>query len=232
MPRGHTTHQPSADDAPTTRGRSRARRWSAVTALATGLSAVAALTGPPAHAAPPTPVNAATARLYLSQLTVAPEGSSAGYSRSKFPHWSTVSGTCNTREVVLDRDGTDVVQNASCAAVSGTWFSAYDDAVWTVASDLDIDHVVPLSEAWRSGADGWTNNARKGFANDLVRPQLIAVTDNVNQAKGDKDPAEWLPPSASYHCVYARMWVQVKKHYALDVDAAEKSVLQNVLAAC
>ncbi|MFE9659502.1 DUF1524 domain-containing protein [Streptomyces sp. NPDC005955] len=239
MSRGHTrqspTETPSATPSATSSAagdRRRTRRFGAVAALTTGLSAIAALTGPPAQAKPPTPVNAATARVYLAQLNEAPEGSSAGYSRSKFPHWSTVSGTCNAREVVLERDGTDVVQNASCAAVSGTWFSEYDDATWTVASDLDIDHVVPLSEAWRSGADGWTNSARQGFANDLVRPQLIAVTDNVNQAKGDKDPAEWLPPSASYHCVYARMWVQVKKHYALDVDTAEKAALQGILNSC
>ncbi|MGW1148561.1 HNH endonuclease family protein [Streptomyces sp. NPDC002454] len=210
----------------------RRHRRGTLLALTTGLSLLAALTGPAAQAAPPTPVSAATARTYLARLTVAPEGSSAGYSRSKFPHWSTVSGTCNTREVVLERDGTDVVQNAACAAVSGTWTSAYDGAVWTAASDLDIDHVVPLSEAWRSGADGWTTSARKGFANDLVRPQLIAVTDNVNQAKGDKDPAEWLPPRASYHCLYARMWVQVKEHYALDVDPAEKSALSDLLDSC
>jgi hypothetical protein len=204
MSRGHARQSPT--ETPSAVGdRPRTRRFAAVVALTTGLSALAALTGPPAQAAPPTPVNAATARTYLAQLTEAPEGSSAGYSRSKFPHWSTVSGACNSREVVLKRDGTNVVQDANCAA---------------------------LSEAWRSGADGWTNSARKGFANDLVRPQLIAVTDNVNQAKGDKDPAEWLPPSASYHCVYARMWVQVKKYYALDVDTAEKAALRDILNSC
>ncbi|WP_335932114.1 HNH endonuclease family protein [Streptomyces sp. PTD5-9] len=205
-------------------------------AVAAASTALAATTGllnaPAAQAAMPTPVSASTARTYLSQLTVAAEGSSSGYSRSKFPHWITQSGACNTREVVLERDGTNVQQDSSCAAVSGTWYSEYDGATWTAASDLDIDHVVPLAEAWRSGASSWTTAQRQAYANDLTRPQLIAVTDNVNQAKGDKDPADWLPPRTAYRCTYARAWVHVKHYYDLTVDAAEKSALQGILNNC
>lgn len=160
------------------------------------------------------------------------EGSSDGYSREKFPHWITQSGACNTREVVLKRDGTNVQQDSSCAAVSGSWFSEYDGATWTAASDVDIDHMVPLSEAWKSGASSWTTAQRQGFANDLTRPQLIAVTDNVNQSKGDQDPAKWMPSRTSYKCVYVRMWVHVKHHYNLTVDSAEKSALQSALSGC
>lgn len=205
----------------------------AVLASAAGLvTATALLTGTPAQAAPPTPVDAATARAYLGELTEQAEGSSDGYSREKFPHWSTQEGACNTREVVLKRDGKDVEQDASCAATSGSWFSEYDGATWTAAGDVDIDHVVPLAEAWRSGASSWTTDQREGLANDLTRPQLIAVTDNVNQSKGDKDPAEWLPPESSYNCVYARMWVDVKHHYDMTVDSAEKQALAGVLDGC
>lgn len=208
------------------------RRLGSLGALTALLSAVALLSGPTAQAAPPTPVSAETARTYLSELTVTPEGSSSGYSRDKFPHWSTQTGACNTREVVLKRDGTDVEQDASCAATSGNWHSAYDDATWTASSDVDIDHVVPLAEAWRSGANDWTNDDREGFANDLTRPQLIAVTDNVNQSKSDQDPGEWMPPLASYHCMYARMWVQVKHQYDLTLDDAEKTALDSALGGC
>ncbi|MEU6058045.1 HNH endonuclease family protein [Streptomyces sp. NPDC047097] len=204
-----------------------------------GLAAAAALTAttlltsaPTAQAAPPTPVSAATARTYLGQLTVRAEGSSSGYSRDMFPHWSTVSGSCNTRETVLKRDGSGVVTDSSCAATSGSWFSEYDGATWSAASDVDIDHMVPLAEAWRSGANSWTTSQRQAFANDLTRPQLIAVTDNVNQAKGDKDPAEWVPSRTSYRCTYARMWVHVKHHWNLSVDSAEKSALQSQLSGC
>ncbi|MFD0368518.1 HNH endonuclease family protein [Streptomyces sp. NPDC127114] len=208
-------------------------RRTAVLAASAALTVTGLLaTAPAAQASPPTPVTASTARTYLASLTVKAEGSSTGYSRDLFPHWITQSGTCNTREVVLKRDGVNVVQDSSCAAVSGSWFSEYDGATWTVASDLDIDHVVPLAEAWRSGANSWTTSKRQGFANDLTRPQLIAVTDNVNQSKGDQDPGEWMPPRTSYHCMYARMWVQVKYYYGLSVDSAEKSALQSVLNGC
>ncbi|MFF9864102.1 HNH endonuclease family protein [Streptomyces sp. NPDC013953] len=205
----------------------------AVLAASAALTATCVLaTAPTAQAAPPTPVGADTARSWLSQLTVKAEGSSSGYSRDLFPHWSTQSGSCNTREVVLKRDGVNVVQDSGCAAVSGTWYSEYDGATWRAASDLDIDHVVALAEAWRSGASSWTTSQRQAFANDLTRPQLIAVTDDVNQAKSDLDPAEWLPPRTAYRCTYARMWVHVKYHWKLSVDSAEKSALQSVLNGC
>ncbi|MFE1383864.1 HNH endonuclease family protein [Streptomyces sp. NPDC058740] len=205
----------------------------AVLAASAGLAVTGLFaTAPAAQASPPTPVSAATARTYLAALTVKAEGSTTGYSRDLFPHWITQSGTCNTREVVLKRDGVNVVTDSNCASISGSWYSEYDGATWTVASDLDIDHVVPLAEAWRSGANAWTTGQRQSFANDLTRPQLIAVTDNVNQAKGDQDPAEWMPPLSGYRCTYARMWVHVKYYWNLSVDPAEKSALQSVLNAC
>ncbi|MGW1888893.1 HNH endonuclease family protein [Streptomyces sp. NPDC002004] len=213
------------------RGHSR-RRLGVLASLTAAVSAVALFAGPSAQASPPTPVSAATARTYLSGLTVQPEGSLTGYSRDKFPHWITQQGTCNTREVVLKRDGSNVRTDSSCAAVSGSWYSEYDGATWTAASDVDIDHVVPLAEAWRSGASGWTTAQRQSFANDLTRPQLIAVTDNVNQSKGDQDPAKWLPPRTAYRCTYVRMWVQVKHDYHLTLDSAEKSALQSILNGC
>ncbi|WP_405934858.1 HNH endonuclease family protein [Streptomyces longwoodensis] len=209
-----------------------ARRRLSILAAFTGLIASATLFNPPtASAALPTPVSAATARTYLASLTVAAENRT-GYSRDLFPHWVTVSGTCNTRETVLKRDGSGVVTDSSCAATSGSWYSPYDGATWTAASDLDIDHLVPLAEAWDSGASAWTTSRRQSFANDLTRPQLIAVTDNVNQAKGDQDPATWMPSVSSYRCTYVRAWVQVKYYYGLSVDSAEKSALSGYLNNC
>ncbi|MEU9089350.1 HNH endonuclease family protein [Streptomyces sp. NPDC087901] len=209
-----------------------ARRIAVLAATAALAATTGLLTAPSAQAAMPTPVSASTARTYLSELTVAAEGSSTGYSRDKFPHWITQSGACNTREVVLKRDGTNVSQDSSCAAVSGSWYSQYDGATWTAASDLDIDHMVPLAEAWRSGASSWTTAQRQALANDLTRPQLIAVTDNVNQSKSDQDPATWLPSRTAYQCTYVRAWVHVKHYYDLSVDSAEKSALQSVLNGC
>ncbi|MEU3828809.1 DUF1524 domain-containing protein [Streptomyces sp. SID486] len=209
-----------------------ARRRTSVLAALTGLIAsVALFNSPNASAALPTPVSAATARGYLSQLTVATENRT-GYDRDLFPTWITISGSCNTREWILKRDGSNVVTDSACAATSGSWYSPYDGATWTAASDLDIDHLVPLAEAWDSGASKWTTAQRQGFANDVTRPQLLAVTDNVNQAKGDQDPATWMPSRTAYRCTYVRAWVQVKYYYDLSVDSAEKSALTNYLAGC
>ncbi|MFZ3594333.1 HNH endonuclease family protein [Streptomyces sp. BH104] len=218
---------------PSHRARSVYARRISIAGATIGATALALLlTTPSAQASPPTPVSAATARTYLGELTEKAEGSSDGYSRDKFPHWITQSGTCNTREEVLKRDGENVQTGSDCAATSGSWYSEYDGATWTASSDVDIDHIVPLSEAWKSGANSWTTAQRQGFANDLTRPQLIAVTDNVNQSKGDQDPAEWMPSRTAYTCTYLRMWVQVKHYYKLSVDPAEKSAIQSGLSGC
>ncbi|TDD93932.1 HNH endonuclease family protein [Actinomadura rubrisoli] len=204
------------------------RRLAVPAALAAAFLAAA----PAASAEPPPPPGEAEAAQRLAGLTIAAEGSMTGYSRQKFPHWITVSGTCNTRETVLKRDGDNVQADAQCAAVSGTWTSPYDGGRWTKASDLDIDHMVPLAQAWRSGADRWTTDRRRQFANDLTSSQLWTVTDNVNQAKGDKDPAQWKPPLTSFYCTYARSWIDVKHRYGLTVDQAEKSALAELLQTC
>ncbi|WP_308441869.1 HNH endonuclease family protein [Planotetraspora phitsanulokensis] len=193
---------------------------------------VLGLTAGPASATPPGIPSASTAKSELAGLTVAAESHASTYDRSLFPHWITISGACDTRETVLKRDGTSVVTNSSCAATSGRWYSPYDGATWTAASDVDIDHMVPLAEAWQSGAWNWTTSRRQAFANDLSRPQLWAVTDNVNQSKGDQDPATWKPSLTSFRCTYARAWVQVKYTYGLSVDSAEKSALSSMLSAC
>jgi hypothetical protein len=192
----------------------------------------ATLVARPADATPPNIPSGTTAQSELNALTVATQGSMSGYSRDEFPHWITITGACNTRETVLKRDGSSVVTNSSCTATSGSWFSPYDGATWTAASDVDIDHVVPLAEAWRSGASAWTTARRQGFANDLSRPQLIAVTDNVNQSKGDQDPSTWQPSVTSYRCTYARMWIGVKYYYDLTLQSSEKSALQTMLNNC
>ncbi|MEV5081598.1 HNH endonuclease family protein [Streptomyces sp. NPDC056159] len=168
----------------------------------------------------------------LAGLKVAPHGSMAGYSRAKFPHWAQQGEKCDTREKVLERDGTNVTRDAECRAVSGSWVSVYDDKTFTSASDLDIDHMVPLANAWRSGAAGWTQEKRKAFANDLTHPQLLAVSAASNRSKGDQGPDEWQPPSKPYWCTYARAWVSVKATYELSVTAAEKNTLTDMLGTC
>ncbi len=121
-----------------------ARRRLSIAAALTGLIASAGLfNAPAASAALPTPVSAATARSYLATLPVRTE-SRTGYDRDLFPHWITISGTCNTRETILKRDGSNVVTDSACASTSGSWYSPYDGATWSAASDVDIDHVVSV----------------------------------------------------------------------------------------
>ncbi|MEU8284103.1 HNH endonuclease family protein [Micromonospora sp. NPDC048905] len=202
-------------------------------AIAALVSAAFSVTGAtPASATPPAIPSKATAQSQLNALTVALEGSTSGYSLDLFPHWITISGSCNTREQVLKRDGTSVVVDSSCAATSGRWYSPYDGATWSAASDVDIDHIVPLAEAWRSGANSWTASRRQSFANDLSHPQLIAVTDNVNQSKGDQDPSTWQPPLSSYRCTYSKMWITVKHNWSMRLQSSEKSALQSMLNTC
>ncbi|WP_158890987.1 HNH endonuclease family protein [Amycolatopsis anabasis] len=181
---------------------------------------------------PPAAPGSGDAQHQLAELTVAPRGSMAGYSREKYPHWSEQGQHCNTRETVLKRDGKDVRAGSDCSPTSGTWTSPYDGETWTKPSDVDIDHMVPLAQSWVSGASSWRQERRQEFANDLVRPQLHVVTDNVNQEKSDKAPDQWKPPLVSYWCRYATDWIQVKHYYRLSITDAEKKALTDMLRRC
>ncbi|RJQ76545.1 HNH endonuclease [Pseudonocardiaceae bacterium YIM PH 21723] len=197
----------------------------ATVALTVGLAA-------PAMATPPGIPDKATAVRELAELTVADEGSKAGYDRKKFKHWITIEGRCDTREMVLKRDGSGVSTDEDCHPVSGSWFSPYDNETLNDASDVDIDHFVPLMEACKSGASDWTDRQRQDFANDLDAPQLIAVSASSNRSKGDRDPAAWKPPAQEYWCEYSRMWVAVKHKYQLTLQESEKSAVQSMLDTC
>lgn len=168
----------------------------------------------------------------LNRLKVQPEYSS-GYSRSKFENggrdWIDADGDgLDTRaEVLIDESKVSVIITRGIVR-TGRWVSLYDNLTWTISTDVDIDHVVALSEAWKSGAYRWSASRRIAFANDLgVSWSLRAVTDNVNASKGDRDPASWLPPYRASTCTYLVGWVGVKLRWGLSVDAAEKSAIIN-----
>lgn len=186
-----------------------------------------------ASAEPPGIPSKATAQSQLAALPVEAEDSMTGYDRDEFKHWITPSGTnCSTRESVLQRDGDEVSVGTDCYPTKGSWFSEYDGTTVSSASGVDTDHVVPLAEAWRSGAQEWTDAERQDFANDLTGPQLIAVSASSNRSKGDQDPSTWLPTRASFHCTYAKMWVATKYRWGLALQSSEKAVLTTQLAAC
>ena len=168
----------------------------------------------------------------LSRLKVQSEYSS-GYSRSKFGDWIDADGDgLDTRAEVLIAESKVSVTISRGIVRTGKWISLYDNRTWREGSKLDIDHVVALSEAWKSGAYRWSASRRLAFANDLgVSWSLRAVTDNVNASKGDRDPASWLPPYRASTCTYLVGWVGVKLRWGLSVDAAEKSAISNAWSA-
>ncbi|WP_327302542.1 HNH endonuclease family protein [Streptomyces sp. NBC_01298] len=205
---------------------------------ASASSGAPARSGAPADGKPPTGdvlpgmVAASVARTQLAALKVAAPGTMSGYSRDKFTHWAEQGDKCDTREVILQRDGANVTRDSQCKAVSGTWKSLYDEVVVTEASKMDIDHMVPLAEGWRSGAAGWDAAKRKAFANDLTHPQLLAVTASSNRSKGDQSPDLWQPPSKAAWCQYGRAWTTVKSAYGLTVTEPEKKTLSTMLDTC
>lgn len=179
----------------------------------------------------------AAARASLNALPVKAAGSMKGYSRAKFPHWSKAKDFgwnppqtgCDTREAALFRDADNGKAGGGCK-ITGTWLDPYGGKTWKSASDIDIDHMVPLAEAWKSGASGWTTAQRERYANDPL--VLLSVKDNLNQSKGDKDPAVWKPPLKDSYCLYAQRWVAVKAKYKLAIDKSEKAALQSMLKGC
>jgi hypothetical protein len=186
------------------------------------------VTASPAHAAS----YSAPLTTAIGDLSTASEVRT-GYSRDLFPHWVDADGDgCSTRnEVLLDEADTAPTRSGTCTLSGGRWYSYYDRVSWTNAADVDIDHMVPLAEAWDSGARTWTTATRQAYANDLGDYRsLVGVTDNVNQAKGDQDVAEWLPQYDK--CRYLREYVAVKHRWRLTVDSAEKTAMQNLAATC
>jgi hypothetical protein len=165
-------------------------------------------------------------------LVVAPDQTS-GYDRSLFKHWiDEDQDGCDTRAEVLIEEAIKKPKiSKRCSLTGGQWNSIFDGKTFRKSSQLDVDHVVPLAEAWRSGAWNWTPEKRQAFANDLtLKEALIAVSASSNRSKGDRDLASWLP--ATGVCNYVRNWITVKVTYGLTVDPAEAMVITRQTSAC
>jgi len=170
----------------------------------------------------------------LASLPVAAEQPD-GYDRDLFGRWLDQDGDgCDTRrEVLIQESLSTVTVSAGCQLAGGQWLSLYDGEESVEASDFDIDHVVPLKEAWDSGAVNWDDDRRADFANDLSSPNsLIAVSASSNRSKGANDPSQWLPPSTSYRCTYIASWIEVKATWLLTVDPMEKETLLREWSTC
>ena len=183
--------------------------------------------------------SAAQSRNTLAGLRVQAPGSMVGYSRSEFPHWRDADtwgwppvpvSTCDVRQAALYREGRQVVYTRACDILSGTWLDAYTNVTLYDKSDVDVDHIVPLAEAWRTGASAWTRTQRTAFANHPL--EVIAVDDGANASKGDKTPDLWKPPNRAAHCLYAKRWIAIKTTWQLTVNASEKAALDSMLNTC
>ena len=213
------------------------------TTPSTGTSTTPTTAPPPSTttiAAPPpattTPLAASSletldAMSVLSQLRVeAPHLGAPVYDRGSWKHWIDADRNgCDTRAEVLRAEATAVPSfGARCPLGGGQWRSTYDSATVTSASDLEVDHVVALAEAHRSGGWQWDRTRKQEFANDLSDGRtLAAVTTATNRAKSDQDPAGWLPEQNA--CTYIGDWIAIKARWDLSIDAEEASALIDLL---
>lgn len=202
---------------------------------------------PPAPTPEPPPLmGARQAGRMLGELPVRSRGpSGTPYEREAFGSaWTDVDDNgCNQRDDVLLRDavaGSVRVQpQGACDhdVVAGSWIDPYTGRTLVFddlkdlaqAQAVQIDHVVPLAEAWASGADGWSSQRRIAFANDL--DVLLAVDGPTNAAKSADDPAAWRP-RAGYQCEYAVRWIAAKSRWDLAVDPSEVAALREMLGRC
>ncbi|MFD9271625.1 HNH endonuclease family protein [Streptomyces goshikiensis] len=172
----------------------------------------------------------------VSALQVADE-SRDGYRRELFKHWNSgenPSDGCDTRREVLIAEAIEAPTiGPRCTLTGGSWWSYYDEQTVNSANSLDIDHMVPLAEAWDSGASGWTPARREAYANDQQQASsLVAVTARSNRSKSDQDPFEWLPPASEALCRYASEWTATKLRWELAVDRDEQDRLYDIAAGC
>lgn len=169
----------------------------------------------------------------LAALKIADEVRT-GYKRTLFKHWVGTGNGCDSRKSVIISEA--IVKpkvEAGCKIIGGEWLSIYDNVKVTDAGKLDVDHMVPLAEAWDSGASNWDSAKREMYANDQTDPRhLIAVTGASNRSKSDQDPADWMPTNKAYTCDYISNWISIKVRWSLTIDAKEKAAIESNLKGC
>jgi Protein of unknown function (DUF1524) len=183
---------------------------------------------------PPTTVPGSLLALDVLALIPVTNENQTTYDRDRFGYPADLDGDgCDTRAEVLQRDSLTPAQvdPSGCQVIAGDWYSSYDGLTHTDPAELEIDHVVALSEAWDSGAWAWGSERLVAYGNDLDDPRsLRAVTGAVNTAKGDKDPSNWLPPNPAAVCTFLADWISIKARWGLTMDQSEAGRIRNVLA--
>ena len=153
------------------------------------------------------------------------------YSRACFNHWIDADNDClTTRNEILQMQSAITVKIQNCKVTEGQWFDVYSNKIYSNAGILDIDHIVPLQEAWFSGANKWDEKKSENFANDYEN--LIVTSSSLNRSKGTKDLTQWLPPAKEYVCEYVQRWVYIKTKYNLAIDVPEQITIDKILKDC
>ena len=187
----------------------------------------------------PTPISTVIsgASTIILRISVAPDRAQTPYDRSEWKHWIDADGDCqNTRHEVLISESPTTVEfkdSDQCEVKEGRWVGPYTGSVFTDPRDLDIDHMVPLSNAHKSGGYAWDQKRKRDYANDLgYTGHLIAVSASANRSKGGKGPDEWRPPDTDYWCQYALDWATIKWEWELTATESEASALSEMLDTC
>ena len=172
----------------------------------------------------------------LQTLEVKGRAPKTGYTRTQFGDgWDVVNG-CDMRNTILARDLLNIQQDSGCRVLSGELHDPYTGTQLSfvrgasTSSEVQIDHIVSLSNAWQTGAQLMTKTQRQQFANDPL--ELIAVDGTSNQQKSDGDAATWLPRNKSFRCTYVNLQIAVKAKYRLWVTQSEKAAMEQVLTTC
>lgn len=181
--------------------------------------------------------SSSTSKSASSESKTAPSEPAIPYDRKLWPHWIDADRDCqDARTEVLIAESYEPVtfeDDRRCEVATGRWQCPYTGNIVAEVHLLDIDHLVPLANAHRSGAANWTEAQRRRYANDLEHPEhLVAVEYTANRSKGDKGPEAWLPPSEDARCKYVRDWVAVKKRWALSMNEAEAAAVESALELC
>ncbi|MFJ3841969.1 HNH endonuclease family protein [Streptomyces sp. NPDC090054] len=213
-------------------------KWAATAAVAALALSLPATSAQAAEVRPAVVPQVVPIGVAVSALQLATEDRT-GYQRTSFKHWNSGANAadgCNTRMEVLLAEAVQAPEiGPGCTLIGGAWWSYYDGVLTNEARAFDIDHMVPLAEAWDSGASAWTAARREAYANDQGQPaSLVAVTARSNRSKSDQDPAEWLPPSGSEEvlCRYGAEWTATKLRWGLAVDELERARLLDIAAGC